>query len=433
MNYENSRAFAQNMDQQDPLNHLRERYHIPEVNGQTATYLCGNSLGPQPKNSRHYFDQEMDRWQNLAVEGHFKGENPWFTYHKRFKKGLAQIAGAKESEVVAMNNLTTNLHLMLVSFYRPEGRRFKILTEGKGFPSDQYALETQVKFHGYKPEEAVVEIFPREGEHTLRQEDILKAIEEHGDELALVMIGGLQYYTGQLFDMKTITETGHKAGAVVGFDLAHAAGNVPLALHDWEVDFAVWCSYKYLNSGPGNVGGAFVHEKHADNPDLPRLAGWWGHDEEERFQMEKGFKPMYGADGWQLSNGNILPMAIHLSALEIFTEVGMQALREKSLKLTGYLEFLLEELNNEQQSVEIITPKDPQQRGCQLSLFVLHGGKALFEKISEAGVIADWREPNVIRIAPAPMYNTFEDVYNFVEILRKSQQELMTAESRSQN
>jgi kynureninase len=432
MRYENSRAFAQSMDREDPLKGFREKFYIPEVNGKPSIYLCGNSLGLQPKSTQEYLNTELESWKNLAVEGHFHGKNPWFTYHKLFKKGLAHIAGAKESEVVAMNNLTTNLHLMMVSFYRPQGKRFKIMTEGKAFPSDHYALETQVKFHGYKPEQAIIELHPRQGEQTLRAEDILKAIEENADELALVMLGGLQYYTGQVFDMAAITEAGHKAGALVGFDLAHAAGNIPLSLHDWQVDFAVWCSYKYMNSGPGSVGGAFVHEKHADNPELPRFAGWWGHDEEERFLMEKGFKPMYGVDGWQLSNGNILPMAAHKAALDMFLEAGMPALREKSIKLTGFLEFLLNELNQEQQIVEIITPKDPQARGCQLSLFTLQSGRQLFEKISQAGVIADWREPNVIRIAPTPMYNTFEEVYDFVEILRKSQQELIAGGSGSQ-
>jgi kynureninase len=336
MNYQNTLAFAQEQDKQDPLYHFRERFYFPQVNGKDAIYFCGNSLGLQPKSAQMYIDNEMYKWANL-VEGHFKGEEPWFDYHKLLAPATARVVGAKESEVVVMNQLTVNLHLMLVSFYRPEGKRFKIITEGGAFPSDQYALETQTKFHGYNPDETVVELFPREGEHTLRTEDILASIQEHGEELALVMMGGINYYTGQVFDMEAITKAGHEVGAVVGFDLAHAAGNVPVKLHDWGVDFAVWCTYKYLNSGPGGTSGVFVHERHGNNPDLPRFAGWWGHDAQARFQMKKGFIPMQGAEGWQLSNGQILPFAVHRASLELFDAAGMENLRAKSEKLTGYL------------------------------------------------------------------------------------------------
>ncbi|MEP1789736.1 kynureninase, partial [Reichenbachiella sp.] len=349
----------------------------------------------------------------------------WFHYHKFLKSHLAKLSGAKESEVVSMNSLTTNLHLMMVSFYRPTSEKFKIITEAGAFPSDQYALETQLNFHAYHggkqlfdPKEALVELSPRPGEETLRTEDILSTIEEHKDQLALVMMAGVQYYSGQLFDIKSITQKGHQYGALVGFDLAHAFGNVPLQLHDDGVDFAVWCSYKYLNSGPGGVSGVFVHERHSSNPDLPRFAGWWGHDESQRFKMQKGFIPMSGADAWQLSNVNVLPSAAHLASLEIFSEAGIEKLRSKSVLLTGYMEYLLNELNSEKEKIRIITPNDPKQRGAQLSLSLANGGKDLFNKLADNGVIADWREPNVIRVAAVPLYNSFEDVWKFVDLLR---------------
>ncbi|SIT89876.1 kynureninase [Pontibacter indicus] len=417
MNYQNTLAFAQEQDNLDPLKHFKDRFYFPQVNGRDAIYFCGNSLGLQPKSAQMYIDNEMYKWANLAVEGHFKGEEPWFNYHKLLTNGAARVVGAKPQEVVIMNQLTVNLHLMLVSFYRPEGKRIKIIMEGGAFPSDQYALETQVKFHGYTPEEAIVELFPREGEHTLRTEDILQSIAEQGEELALVLMGGINYYTGQVYDMAAITEAGHEAGAVVGFDLAHAAGNVPLQLHDWDVDFAVWCTYKYLNSGPGGTAGAFVHERHANNPDLPRFAGWWGHDASVRFQMKKGFIPMPGAEGWQLSNAQILPMAVHRASLELFDEAGMENLRAKSEKLTGYLEYLIDDVQVGKDVLEMITPRDPQARGCQISLLVKQNARELFNKLMEAGIIVDFREPSVIRVAPTPLYNSFEEVYRFSEIL----------------
>jgi kynureninase len=419
--YQNTEAYALTQDQQDPLKHFRDRFIIPEVQGKEAIYFCGNSLGLQPKSVRSFLDRELQKWADYAVDGHFHAPEPWFDFHKLLKEPLARLVGASPGEVVVMNNLSSNLHFMMVSFYRPSAKRFKILMEGGAFPSDQYAVESQVKFHGYTPENAIKEVFPRQGEYTLHTEDILAAIDRHQDELALVLFSGLQYYSGQVFDMPAITRAGQAAGAKVGFDLAHAVGNIPLQLHDWGPDFAVWCSYKYLNSGPGNNGGVFIHDRYANSFDIPRFAGWWGHDEKERFRMEKGFKPMPGADGWQLSNSNILPLAAQRAALEIFDEAGMQPLRKKSLQLTGYLEYLLrEEVSSKANRLRIITPENPEARGCQLSLLVEKNGKKLFEQISKAGVIGDWREPNVIRVAPTPLYNSYSDVYHFAQLLKKA-------------
>ncbi|CAN5909180.1 kynureninase [soil metagenome] len=419
MPHQTTLSYARSLDQEDPLRPFRQQFHIPSVAGKEAIYFCGNSLGLQPKTARQAVEREMEKWEQYAVEGHFRGEDPWFTYHELLTPATARLVGAKPAEVVVMNNLTTNLHLMLVSFYRPAGRRFKIITEFGGFPSDQYALESQVRFHGYDPDVAIVELRPREGEHLLRTEDIVRKIGEEGEELALIMLGGVNYYTGQFFDLQAITRAGHAVGVPVGFDLAHAAGNLPLRLHDWGVDFGVWCSYKYLNSSPGGSAGAFVHDRHAHNPALPRFAGWWGHNQEERFQMNKGFKPMAGAAGWQLSNSAILPMAVHRASLEIFDAAGMDPLRQKSLRLTGYLEFLIRDLQLSQEVLEIITPADPEARGCQLSLLVHRNGRELFDKLSAAGVIGDWREPNVIRLAPLPLYNTFEEVWRLGQLLRE--------------
>ena len=356
------------------------------------------------------------------MEGHFHARKPWLSYHEQFTPLLAGLVGALPSEVVAMNQLTVNLHLLMISFYRPESKRFKILCEGKAFPSDQYAIESQVRFHGYDPAGAIIEVFPREGEHCLRGEDILEAISRNGDSLALVLLGGVNYYTGQAFDMKAITTSGHQAGAMVGFDLAHAAGNISLELHDWNVDFACWCSYKYLNSGPGSVAGAYIHSRHLQDAAVPRLAGWWGHDKASRFRMEKGFIPMPTAESWQMSNAPVLSMAAHKAALDIFSEAGMLNLVEKSRKLTGHLEFILDGINERlkekgQQAIEIITPRDPSQRGCQLSMLAHGRGKGLFDKLTAAGVITDWREPHVIRCAPVPLYNSFEDNYRFGMLL----------------
>lgn len=419
MNFTNSLEFARSLDAQDELKEYRNRFHIPVIDGKEVVYLCGNSLGLQPKSTKEYIDVELQAWAELGVEGHFKGKNPWKYYHHLFSEPEAKIVGALPHEVVVMNNLTANLHLMMVSFYRPTQSRYKIMIEGGAFPSDQYAVESQVRFHGFNPDEAIIELVPRKGEHTIHIEDILQKIEENKDSLALVLLGGVNYYTGQAFEMDKITEAAHKIGALAGYDLAHGAGNLLLKLHDWNVDFAVWCTYKYLNSGPGGTSGVFVHERWANAPELPRFAGWWGYDEATRFQMKKGFKPMYGAAGWQLSNAQILPMAAHKAALDIFSEVGMEKLRAKSDKLTAFTEFLIRDnmQKNRASDFEIITPSDPKHRGAQLSLLALKNGRELFQKISDNHIIADWREPNVIRIAPAPLYNSFEDVFRFADVL----------------
>ena len=417
--YINEIGFAKELDKNDPLKEYRQLFHIPQMDGKDVIYLCGNSLGLQPKSVRAHIETELKDWETLGVEGHFHGTNPWLSYHKMFAGPVSKLVGAKPEEVVVMNTLTTNLHLMMVSFYRPTPARFKILTEFSPFPSDSYAFESQAKFHGFNPEEAIIELRPKEGEYMLQTEDIIAKINEHKDELALVLLGGVNYYTGQAFDMEAITKAGHYAGSLVGFDLAHAAGNLILKLHDWNVDFAAWCSYKYLNSGPGGVSGVFINKKWANSPEIPRFAGWWGYDEATRFQMKKGFKPAYGAEGWQLSNAQILPMAAHKASLDIFNKATMPALNAKSQLLTGYLEFLIK--NNMQKKGEeaykIITPSDSKQRGAQLSIIAAKNGKEIFNSLTKKGIIADWREPDVIRVAPVPMYNTFEDVWRFAKEL----------------
>jgi kynureninase len=431
MNYQPTLAFARHLDRNDPLHHYRRRFYFPKHKGKNVRYFCGNSLGLQPQGVEQALKNELKHWREHAVEGHFRGDMPWMFYHKFLLPQSARLVGAKESEVVVMNTLTTNLHLLMVSFYRPTKERFKIIMEASAFPSDQYAVETQARWHGFDPAEAIVEVAPRAGEETLRTEDILGTIRQHGRQTALVMFGGVNYYTGQFFDLKAITEAAHSLGACAGFDLAHAAGNLPLHLHDWGVDFACWCSYKYLNSGPGGPSGIFVHERHGSNPSLPRFGGWWGHDETSRFQMKKGFKPMTGAAGWQLSNAQIFSFAAHKVSLDIFDEVGMEALREKSLKLTGFLEFMIEHLNENRfynmdtstlsPAFKIITPKDERQRGCQLSMLTDNEGKSLFNFLTDNGVVADWREPNVIRVAPVPLYNSFEDVWRLSDLLGRFQ------------
>ena len=421
MQHQNTLSYARELDSQDEFRDYRKQFYIPQHNGRDTVYFTGNSLGLQPKTARAALEQELTDWAELGVEGHFQGKNPWYSYHELLTFPSARLVGAHADEVVVMNTLTANLHLMLVSFYRPTQLRYKILTEGGAFPSDMYALESQVRYHGMDPDEVIVELMPRKGEVTLRTEDILDKIAELGGELALIMMGGVNYYTGQAFEMDKITRAGHEAGALVGFDLAHAAGNLVLKLHEWDVDFAVWCTYKYLNSGPGGTSGVFVHQRHGHNPKTPRFAGWWGHEKNVRFQMKKGFQPMPGAEGWQLSNAQIFPMALHKASLELFEEAGgMEMLRVKSEKLTGFLEFLLDELNDPEPHFDILTPRDPQQRGCQLSLVARHNGRDIFKMITEAGVIADWREPDVIRVAPVPLYNTYEDVFRFVELLKEA-------------
>jgi kynureninase len=422
MKFENSLKFAQELDQQDPLAAFRSRFHFPTFHNENPVYFTGNSLGLQPKMAATYIQEELNAWANFGVEGHFLAKRPWFSYHENLTNMAAKVVGALPLEVVITHSLTTNLHLLMVSFYRPSGKRIKILCEEKAFPSDQYALASQVSFHGL-PADTLVEVGPRDGEHLIREEDILQKIAELGDELALVMIGGVNYYTGQYFNLQKITAAGHAVGAVVGFDLAHAAGNVNLSLHDWDVDFAAWCGYKYLNSSPGGVSGLFVHERHAHNRSLPRFAGWWGHNKEVRFQMEPGFDPIPGAEGWQLSNAPVLGMAAHLASLEIFEEAGMERIAQKRDQLTAFLAFLIEDVsfrNQEKCSFEIITPKNPSKRGAQLSILAKGQGKQLFDRLTDLGVIADWREPNVIRIAPAPLYNSYEDCLRFAQYLERA-------------
>ncbi len=419
MTFQNTLEFAAELDRQDELNKYRNEFIFPQHEGKDVIYFTGNSLGLQPKSAKKYVNEVMDDWANLAVEGHFFAEKPWWDYHERFAEPLSKIVGAKPSEVTVMNTLTVNLHLLMVSFYKPTAKRYKIICEEKAFPSDQYMFQSQVNFHGYKPEDTIVEIKRRDGEHNIRLEDILTKIEEVGDELVLVLFGGVNYYTGQIFDMKTITEAAHKVGAIVGFDLAHAAGNIKLELHSWNVDFAAWCSYKYMNSGPGNASGCFIHEKHHSS-DLPRFAGWWAQKKEKRFLMEPKFDPTIGADGWQVSNLPILSLAPYLASVEMFAKVGMEKLIAKRNQITAYLEFILHEIDKEIDGTEfeIITPQNQEERGCQLSVF-LHGqGKDLFHYLMKNGVITDWREPNVIRLAPAPFYCSYEDMYKFGQILK---------------
>lgn len=420
MEFQNTLEYARQQDSIDPLKSYRERFHIPASGGKTSAYFCGNSLGLQSLNVRDAVDLELAEWAKLGVDGHFDAVNPWYSYHEILTPPMARIVGANESEVVCMNSLTTNLHLLFVSFYRPTVKRFKIISEGKMFPSDRYLLETQVKFHGFEPDEAILEVYPRDGESTIREEDILGAIEQNADELALVFLGGVNYFTGQLFNMAKLTEAAHAVGAIAGFDLAHAAGNVPLKLHDWGVDFAAWCTYKYINASPGNVAAIFVHERHGENPDLPRFGGWWGHDKDRRFLMESGFSPMKGAEGWQLSNVPIIAMSVLKASLDIFDEVGMGSLRQKSELLTAYLEFVIESLAAEfpDEGIQIFTPREHNRRGCQISLIVDGRERDVFQKLTEAGVITDFREPCMIRLAPVPLYNSFEDVYIFGTTLR---------------
>jgi kynureninase len=417
-NYHNTLAFSHAQDAADPLRAFRDEFHFPQHAGAPVIYFTGNSLGLQPKAAAAALQQELDDWARFGVEGHFLAKHPWYSYHEELTASTARMAGALPEEVVVMNQLTSNLHFLLVSFYRPQGRRVKILTETRPFPSDTYAFASQIAFHGGDPETDLVEVQPRAGEHTLRTEDIVAKINELGDDLALVCFGGVNFYTGQAFEMAAITKAAHGVGANVGFDLAHAAGNLHLKLHDWNMDFACWCSYKYLNSGPGSVAGAFVHQRHLGK-DLPLFAGWWGHDKAERFKMERTFRPMPTAEAWQVSNAPVFSMAVHRVALEQFDRAGIARLRAKSEQLTGYLAFIIAEVAKDTDTdLEVITPNDPAQRGCQLSVLAHGHGKALFNRLTERGVVADWREPNVIRVAPVPMYNSFEDVHRFGEILK---------------
>ena len=411
-------SYAKQQDELDELSHYRNQFHIPkDNNGNELIYLCGNSLGLQPKATKAYINQELEDWANLGVEGHTEAKNPWLPYHEFLTESMAKVVGAKPIEVVVMNTLTANLHFMMVSFYKPTPKRYKILIEADAFPSDKYAVESQLRHHGYDDKAGVVLWKAREGEELARYEDLEAIMEAQGDEIALIMIGGVNYYTGQFFDLKRITELGHENGCVVGFDCAHGAGNVNLDLHNSGADFAVWCTYKYMNSGPGSLSGCFVHERHAHDKTLNRFAGWWSHNKETRFNMRGEFDVLPGAEGWQLSNPPILSMAAIKASADLFNEVGMDKLIEKSKKLTGYFEFLINELNNS--DIKIITPSNPDERGCQLSIQVKNADRALHNKLTEAGVISDWREPDVIRCAPVPLYNSFEDVFNMVEKLKE--------------
>lgn len=418
-NYQATLAFAKEQDQKDPLNRFREKFHIPKDNqGQDIIYFCGNSLGLQPKDTQKYIQEELDDWAKLGVEGHTEAKHPWMPYHEFLSNAMAKIVGASPQEVVMMNTLTTNLHLLMVSFYQPTKTKYKIIIESDAFPSDKYAVESQLDFHGFDKKEGLILWKPRQGEELCRFEDLEKIMETKGDEVALILIGTTNYYTGQSFPIKKITELGHKHKCIVGFDLAHGAGNIQPNLHENGPDFAVWCSYKYLNSGPGSLGGLFVHERHANNPKLKRFTGWWGHNKKTRFNMRQEFDVLAGAEGWQLSNPPILSMAAIRASLDIFEEAGFENILAKQKKLTGFLEFLLHDIKNDR--ISIITPKNPEERGCQLSLAVKNADRSLHDKLTKAGVISDWREPDVIRVAPAPLYNSFEDVYLMVDRLKNS-------------
>jgi kynureninase len=409
-----TRESAAALDARDPLAKYRERFHFPRgPRGGEAIYLCGHSLGLEPKSTRQYLDQELKDWAELAVEGHFRAKSPWLGYHRLLTEQTARLVGAKPIEVVVMNSLTVNLHLMMVSFFRPTRERHKIIMEKGAFPSDQYAVKSQLRFHGCDPAGSLIELAPRQGEWTLREEDILATIATEGEATALVLLPGVNYSTGQTFDFAAITRAAQKQGCVVGIDLAHAAGNLALKLHDWNADFAVWCTYKYLNAGPGAVGGCFVHERHAKNAELRRFAGWWGHDEATRFRMGPDFVPMAGAEGWQLSNAPVLSMAALRAAMEIFDEAGMEALRKKSVALTGYLEALLDE--QKPAKFEIITPREPERRGAMLAIRIRKNGRGVVEELLEQGVFTDFREPDILRVTPAPLYNSYQDVAGFVE------------------
>jgi kynureninase len=414
-NFQANKSLAFEMDANDPLAKYRERFHIPKTkNGRDCIYLCGHSLGLQPKTVRAYIEEELKDWETLGVEGHFHARHPWMPYHEFLTAQTARLVGAKPVEVVVMNSLTVNLHLLMVSFYRPTPMRHKIVIEVHAFPSDQYAVKSQIRFHGFDPETSLIELQPRKGEVTLRVEDIEALIKEKGETIALIMLGGVNYATGQLFEMDRLVKAGQAQGCLVGFDLAHAAGNVILQLHDWNVDFAAWCSYKYLNAGPGSIAGCFVHERHANRADLPRFAGWWGHNKKTRFQMGPDFEAILGAEGWQLSNPPILPLAALRASMDIFDDAGMEKLRAKSVLLTGYLEFLLDQ--HPSPDFSLVTPRDPEQRGAQLSIRMHRHGRSICDRLAAQGVICDWREPDILRVAPVPLYNSFCEVHRFVEI-----------------
>jgi kynureninase len=417
MQFSDEENFARQLDADDSLGQFREKFHLPLGNdGKPLIYFAGNSLGLMPKSARKIVEQELDDWAKLGVDAHLEGKTPWYSYHETLREPMARVVGAKPIEVICMNSLTVNLHLMMATFYRPTKSRFKILMEDPAFPSDTYAIKTQIVHHGLDPKDALVLARPRNGEFAVHTEDIVNLIEKYRDDIAVVLIAGVNFFTGQFFDIPTVTKAAQKHGITVGVDLAHAVGNVPLALHDWDVDFAVWCSYKYLNAGPGAVAGAYVHERHATNTKLPRLAGWFGNDPNTRFQMQQEFIPVPSADGWQISNPPIFSMAPLRASLSIFDKPGgMEPLRAKSVRLTSYLEFFLDRIGS--QKITVITPKSPNERGCQLSILAHEHPKELFKALEAAGVKCDFREPNVIRAAPTPLYNTFHEIWRFADIL----------------
>lgn len=414
--FENTIEFAKQCDEEDVLKSFRSRFHFPQHNKKDAIYFCGNSLGLQPKTTKGYVDQELKDWETFGVEGHFLARNPWFPYHEFLRNNMSSVVGALPTEVVVMNSLTTNIHLLFVSFYKPTKTRYKIICEVSAFPSDQYALQSQVKFHGFEPSDAIIELKPRAGEYTLRHEDVIAEIERNSNELAVVFIGNPNYYTGQVFNVKEITDAGHRCGALVGFDLAHGAGNLELKLHEWNVDFATWCSYKYLNAGPGGVAGAFIHEKHCNNTNLFRFAGWWGNDPSTRFTMPHDFVPVKSADAWQLSNAPVLPMASLRASLEIFADAGISRLVSKRKKLNNFLRFVIYDAiqkNHQQNNIYVITPENENERGAQVSIICKNNGKQIHKHLTDNGVVADWREPEVLRMAAVPLYNSFTDVFEF--------------------
>ncbi len=419
MAHEYSQSYAQQLDSKDSLRLFREQFYAPCLHGKRATYFLGNSLGLQPKTTQGEVLKIMEGWANFGVEGFFLGNDPWLNYHKHITPLLTNIIGAKQEEIVTMNHLTVNLHLLMISFYQPTPMRYKIICEAKAFPSDQYAFQSQVKLHGFDPAEAIIEVYPKAGTELITTEDIVTTIEEQGDAVALVLFSGVNYYTGQVFNMKAITAAAHKAGAYAGFDLAHAAGNIELQLHDWAVDFAAWCNYKYLNSGPGAIAGAFVHERHLSDNKLPRLEGWWGNNLSNRFKMESSFTPSTTAESWSMSTTPIMLLAAHKASLEIFAAAGFDNLLEKSKALSQYLFFVLDHINQPEKKFTIITPQNSGQRGCQVSLSVHQNAKAVFDTLMPLGIFADWREPNVIRVAPVPLYNSFEEIFIFADTLQQ--------------
>ncbi len=415
MNYSQDESFALSLDEQDEIKEYRNQFYIPSSeNREKSIYFCGNSLGLQPKKAEEFVLEEIKNWKTMGVKGHTEGQTPWYPFHELLTENTSEIVGGRSSEVVVMNSLTVNIHLLMVSFYRPAKKRFKILIEDNAFPSDRYAIESQIRFHGFDPQNALIVMKSQNNQPYLTTEEICDYIEKEKDNIALLFLGGVNYYTGQVFDMKTITEKGHNYGAVVGFDLAHGIGNIPLKLHDWNVDFSAWCSYKYLNGGPGCLGGIFVHEKH-HHKNLPRFNGWWGHNKKTRFDMRNSFDSLSGAEGWQCSNPPILPLASLRASMELFQTAGMVSLREKSQHLTGYLSYLLNDL-----PLEIITPNSPQERGCQMSIRFKINGREIFKILTQKGVVADWREPDVIRVAPVPFYNTFHEVWEFTKLLKET-------------